>query len=82
MVLLFWCIDGNADTYRSNHPIIKDDGLLQVFLTEPSFEHWRKQASISYEEESASKRVDQVEEMSIPSDLEDKLAYAPIARPS
>ncbi|CAL1715044.1 unnamed protein product [Somion occarium] len=57
-----------------NHPIIKDDGLLQVFLTEPSFEHWRKQASISYEEESASKRVDQVEEMSIPSDLEDKLA--------
>ncbi|KIP08833.1 hypothetical protein PHLGIDRAFT_116958 [Phlebiopsis gigantea 11061_1 CR5-6] len=57
-----------------NHPIIKEDGLLAVFLTEPSFESWRKTSSISYEEESASKRVDQVEEMSIPRDLEDKLA--------
>ncbi|GBE86450.1 hypothetical protein BKA93DRAFT_808821 [Sparassis latifolia] len=57
-----------------NHPVIKEDGLLTVFLTEPSLEAWRKHSSISYEEESASKRVDRVEEMSIPSDLEDKLA--------
>ncbi|KAJ3555989.1 hypothetical protein NM688_g2277 [Phlebia brevispora] len=57
-----------------NHPVIKEDGLLAVFLTEPSLEAWRKHSSISYEEESASKRVDRVEEMSIPSDLEDKLA--------
>ena len=57
-----------------NHPIIKDDGLLSKFLTEPSFESWRRQTSISYEEESVSKRVDRVEEMSIPSDLEDKLS--------
>ncbi|KAK7687879.1 hypothetical protein QCA50_009098 [Cerrena zonata] len=57
-----------------NHPIIKDDGLISVFLTEPSFEQWRKQASISIEEESATKRVDRIEEMAIPSDLEDKLA--------
>jgi sorting nexin-8 len=56
-----------------NHPVIKDDGLLAVFLTEPSFEAWRKHASISVEEESASKRVDRVEEMTIPSDLEEKL---------
>jgi sorting nexin-8 len=56
-----------------NHPIIKDDGLLAVFLTEPSFEAWRKHSSISLEEESASKRVDRVEEMSIPSDLDEKL---------
>lgn len=56
-----------------NHPVIKDDGLLAVFLTEPSFETWRKHASISVEEESASKRVDRVEEMAIPSDLEEKL---------
>jgi sorting nexin-8 len=61
-----------AVKYR-NHPVIKDDGLLAVFLTEPSFETWRKHASISVEEESASKRVDRVEEMTIPSDLEEKL---------
>ncbi|KAI8974512.1 hypothetical protein BD414DRAFT_424283 [Trametes punicea] len=57
-----------------NHPVIKDDGVLAAFLTEPSFEEWRKHTAISYEEESASKRVDRVEEMSIPSDLDDKLA--------
>jgi sorting nexin-8 len=56
--------------------VIKDDGLLAVFLTEPSFETWRKHASISVEEESASKRVDRVEEMAIPSDLEEKLTCA------
>ncbi|KAI0923940.1 hypothetical protein AcV5_009337 [Taiwanofungus camphoratus] len=57
-----------------NHPVIKEDGLLSVFLTEPSLEAWRKHSSVSYEEESASKRVDRIEEMSIPSDLEEKLA--------
>ena len=58
----------------SNHPVIKDDALLGVFLTEPSFEVWRKQNSVTLDEESASKRVDRVEEMAIPSDLEDKLS--------
>ena len=62
-------------TLFRNHPVIKDDGVLAVFLSEPSFENWRKQSAISLEEESASRRVDRVEEMSIPSDLEDKLAY-------
>lgn len=57
-----------------NHPVIKEDGLLAIFLSEPSLESWRKQTSISLEEESASKRVDPIEEMSIPSDLEEKLA--------
>ena len=61
----------------SNHPVIKEDGLLAIFLTEPSLEAWRKHTSISLEEESASKRVDRVEEMSIPSDLEEKLTYVP-----
>jgi sorting nexin-8 len=56
-----------------NHPIIKEDGLLAVFLTEPSFEAWRKHSSVSLEEESYNKKVDRVEEMSIPSDLEEKL---------
>ncbi|KIJ20909.1 hypothetical protein PAXINDRAFT_165733 [Paxillus involutus ATCC 200175] len=57
-----------------NHPVIKEDGLLSTFLTEPSFEMWRKHNAIAVEEESASKRVDRIEEMSIPSDLEEKLA--------
>lgn len=56
-----------------NHPIIREDGLLAVFLTEPNLEAWRKHAAISLEEESVSKRVDRVDEMSIPSDLEDKI---------
>lgn len=25
-----------------NHPVMKDDGALNVFLTEPNFEGWRK----------------------------------------
>ncbi|KDQ61722.1 hypothetical protein JAAARDRAFT_172106 [Jaapia argillacea MUCL 33604] len=57
-----------------NHPVIKEDGLLAVFLTEPHFDVWRKQTPISMEEESVSKRVDKIEEMTIPSDLEEKLA--------
>ena len=65
---------GTSNPCHSNHPIIKEDGLLAVFLTEPSFETWRKHASLSLEEESVSKRVDSVEEMSIPSDLEEKLS--------
>ncbi|KAI0295396.1 hypothetical protein B0F90DRAFT_1751359 [Multifurca ochricompacta] len=56
-----------------NHPVIKEDALLGSFLTEPSFEQWRKHSAISLEEESTSKRIDRVEEMTIPSDLEDKL---------
>jgi len=55
--------------------VIKEDPLLGTFLTQPSFEQWRKHSSISLEEESASKRIDRVEEMTIPSDLEDKLGY-------
>ncbi|KAF8159437.1 hypothetical protein B0H34DRAFT_673811 [Crassisporium funariophilum] len=65
---------------RRNHPIIKEDGVLQVFLGEPSFETWRKQSAISLEEESASKRIDRLEEMTIPSDLEDKLALNRVVR--
>lgn len=56
-----------------NHPVLKEDGFLAVFLSEPSLEQWRKQTSVSLDEESVFKRVDKVEEMTIPSDLEDKL---------
>ena len=54
--------------------MIKEDAILGTFLTEPSFEQWRKHAAISLDEESTGKRIDRVEEMTIPSDLEDKLA--------
>ena len=64
----------DANGQRRNHPIIKDDGILAAFLTEPSFETWRKNSPISLEEESLSKKVDKVEEMSIPSDFDDKIA--------
>ncbi|KAB5589199.1 Sorting nexin MVP1 [Ceratobasidium theobromae] len=57
-----------------NHPVLSQDGLLSVFLTEPHLETWRKQNSISLEEESLSKRVERNEEMSVPSDCEEKLA--------
>ncbi|KIL69242.1 hypothetical protein M378DRAFT_98592 [Amanita muscaria Koide BX008] len=57
-----------------NHPTIKEDGLLAVFLTEQSFELWRKNNLVSLDEESASKRIDRIEEMTIPSDLEEKIA--------
>lgn len=56
-----------------NHPVIKEDGLLAIFLTEPSLESWRKHTPVSLEEESTGKRIERVEEMTIPSDLEDKL---------
>jgi sorting nexin-8 len=62
-------------TFVVNHPILREDGVLGAFLSEPSFEDWRRRTSISAEEESASKRVDKAEEMSIPSDLEEKLAH-------
>ncbi|KAJ7623207.1 hypothetical protein FB45DRAFT_924904 [Roridomyces roridus] len=57
-----------------NHPVMKEDALFAAFLTEPSFELWRKNTPISLDEESVSKRVDRNEEMTIPSDLEEKLA--------
>ena len=59
--------------YVLNHPIIRDDGVLAAFLTESSFEHWRKHKPITLDEESTGKRIDRVEEMAIPSDLDDKL---------
>ncbi|KAG2128543.1 hypothetical protein DEU56DRAFT_861385 [Suillus clintonianus] len=58
-----------------NHPVIKEDGLLATFLSEPSFENWRKHTAVSLEEESANKRIDRIEEITVPSDLEDKLAF-------
>lgn len=56
-----------------NHPILREDGALNVFLTEPNFEAWRKRVKVSTEEESANKRLSRAEEMNIPADLDEKL---------
>jgi hypothetical protein len=72
LLLLLDIIQTNSFLF-SNHPVIQHDGLLSTFLTEPAFEEWRKHNTVSSEEESASKRIDRVEEMTIPSDLEEKL---------
>lgn len=57
----------------TNHPVTRDDGALNVFLTESSFESWRKRTKVSTDEESVSKRLNTAQEMGIPSDLEEKL---------
>ena len=46
----------------------------QFFLSEQSLEAWPKHTSISLEEESESKRINGIEEMSIPSNLKEKIA--------
>jgi sorting nexin-8 len=56
-----------------NHPVTRDDGALNVFLTEPNFEAWRKRTKVSTDEESASKKLNPAQEMGIPGDLEDML---------
>lgn len=56
-----------------NHPVMKDDGALNVFLTEPAFESWRKRTKVSTDEESTSKSLTKAQEMAIPSDLDEKL---------
>lgn len=53
--------------------MIRDDGALNVFMSELDFEAWRKRSKVSTEEESASKRLNPAQEMAIPSDLEEKL---------
>ncbi|CUA75520.1 Sorting nexin MVP1 [Cryptococcus neoformans var, neoformans B-3501A] [Rhizoctonia solani] len=65
-----------------NHPVLSQDGLLSTFLTEPHLEVWRKQNSISLEEESMSKRVERNEEMSVPGDCSEKLAVVRRKLPS
>lgn len=56
-----------------NHPVLREDGALSVFLTEPNFEAWRKRVKVSTEEESANKKLSKAEELNIPSDLDEKL---------
>ena len=50
-----------------------DDGAVNVFLTEPHFEAWRKRTKVSTDEESTSKRLNSAQEMAIPADLSEKL---------
>lgn len=60
-------------TFVVNHPVLKSDGALGVFLSEHNFEAWRKRNKVSYDEESTNKKVDSTTEMGIPADLDQKL---------
>lgn len=60
-------------TYSVNHPVLKQDGLLKTFLTEPDLVAWRKSTPVSLQEEAYTRTLTASEEMSIPSDLEDRL---------
>lgn len=58
----------------ANHPVTRDDGAVNVFLTETNFEAWRKRVKVSTDEESASKKLSHAQEMGIPADLDQKLS--------
>jgi sorting nexin-8 len=60
--------------FVANHPILKDDGAVNVFLTQSGpFEAWRKRTRVNLDEESTQKVLDKASEMRIPSDLDTKL---------
>lgn len=60
--------------FVANHPILKDDGAVNVFLTQSGpFEAWRKKNRVNLDEESTQKKLDKAAEMRIPSDLDMKL---------
>ncbi|KAI5448800.1 Sorting nexin mvp1 [Naganishia albida] len=60
--------------FIANHPVLKEDGAVNVFLTQPGpFEAWRKRNRVNLDEESTLKKLDRAAEMRIPSDLEMKL---------
>jgi sorting nexin-8 len=60
--------------FVANHPILKDDGAVNVFLTQSGpFEAWRKKNRVNLDEESTQKKLDKAAEMRIPSDLDTKL---------
>ncbi|SCV74293.1 BQ2448_6725 [Microbotryum intermedium] len=57
-----------------NHPTLKHDHLVRIFHNEQSeLSAWRKNNPISLEEESTSRILTSEEEMSVPSDLEERL---------
>jgi sorting nexin-8 len=56
-----------------NHPILKEDGCLGVFLAEPNFEGWRKRSKVNLDEESSQKKLDQASEASIPQDVTQRI---------
>jgi sorting nexin-8 len=53
-----------------NHPVLRNDNLVNTFLTEKSdLSLWRKSTPVSLEEEHATRRLSPADEMSIPSEL-------------
>ncbi|KAG0144798.1 hypothetical protein CROQUDRAFT_672131 [Cronartium quercuum f. sp. fusiforme G11] len=58
-----------------NHPVLSVDNILTTFLCEPSdLATWRSHSTVHLLEESAIIRLTPVEEMSIPEDLDSRLA--------
>ncbi|KAN0063613.1 Sorting nexin mvp1 [Thecaphora frezii] len=60
----------------SSHPVLRQDRLVEMFFTEKqALSEWRQTAPPLYlEEEGMTKVLDEVERMSIPEDLDAKLA--------
>jgi hypothetical protein len=61
--------------FVANHPTLKADHLVQVFLSEPNLEVWRKNKPIALDEEGKGKRLTDREEQSIPDDSDQRLAW-------
>lgn len=61
--------------YLVNHPVLSIDNILSTFLCEPSdLATWRSHSTVHLIEESAVVRLTPAEEMSIPEDLDNRLA--------
>lgn len=60
----------------TSHPVLRQDKLVNVFFTESKpLSDWRSSAPALYlDEEGLTTVLDEVEQMSIPDDLDDKLA--------
>jgi sorting nexin-8 len=56
-----------------NHPILKEDGCLGVFLSEPNFEGWRKRSKVNLDEESTQKKLDPAAEARIPGNVDQRI---------
>ncbi|SPO40138.1 related to Sorting nexin MVP1 [Pseudozyma flocculosa] len=67
----------------SSHPVLRQDRLVDVFMTEKRpLSEWRQTAPPLYlDEEGLTKVLDEVEQMSIPEDLDAKLAQQRRALP-
>ena len=56
-----------------NHPILREDGCLGVFLAEPNFEGWRKRSKVNLDEESMLRSLDPAEQARVPEDVDARI---------